>query len=115
MDPLWERAEELFHAALGQPEPERETWLAGQTGFDPAVRAEVRSLLAAERKNAAACIGASLAEVYAATGREGSNGLLLHAVYSKPASEGVDECCIWGDYFYLELLARLQLPWRPYW
>jgi unsaturated chondroitin disaccharide hydrolase len=66
-------------------------------------------------ENAAACIGASLAEVYAATGREGSNGLLLHAVYSKPASEGVDECCIWGDYFYLELLARLQLPWRPYW
>jgi serine/threonine protein kinase len=52
MNPLWERAEELFHAALGQPEPERETWVAAQTGFDPPVRAEVRSLLAAERRNA---------------------------------------------------------------
>ncbi len=66
-------------------------------------------------ENAAAAIGASLARRYAAAGDALSNGLLLHAVYSKPAGEGVDECCIWGDYFYLELLARLQLSWKPYW
>jgi unsaturated chondroitin disaccharide hydrolase len=66
-------------------------------------------------ENAAAAIAASLAELYAASGRELSNGLLLHGVYNKPAGEGVDECCIWGDYFYLELLARLQLSWRCYW
>lgn len=36
-----------------------------------------------------------------------SNGLLLHAVYAKPQGFGVDECNIWGDYFYMEALARL--------
>jgi unsaturated chondroitin disaccharide hydrolase len=66
-------------------------------------------------ENAAARIAASLAAAYAPVGSEPSGGLLLHAVYSKPAGEGVDECCIWGDYFYLELLARLQLAWEPYW
>ncbi|MGA3024935.1 MAG: serine/threonine-protein kinase [Bryobacteraceae bacterium] len=51
MDALWQRVEELFHSALQQPESEREAWLASQTGFDPAVRAEVRSLLAADRRH----------------------------------------------------------------
>jgi serine/threonine protein kinase len=51
MDPLWQLVEELFHSSLEQPEAERERWLAAQTGFDPAVRAEVRSLLAADRRN----------------------------------------------------------------
>lgn len=45
----------------------------------------------------------------------GSNGLLDHAVYHWPNKVGVDECCIWGDYFYLEALLRLKKPWRPYW
>lgn len=36
-----------------------------------------------------------------------SNGLLLHATYSKPHNGGVDECNIWGDYFYMEALARM--------
>jgi unsaturated chondroitin disaccharide hydrolase len=86
-------------------------------------------------ENAAASIAASLARSYAVgaaaggaadgarggsaaaggAAAAGSNGLLLHAVYDKPKRVGVDECCIWGDYFYLELLARLRLPWAPYW
>jgi unsaturated chondroitin disaccharide hydrolase len=66
-------------------------------------------------ENAAAHIAASLVTSYAVRAENASNGLLLHAVYNKPAARGVDECCIWGDYFYLELLARLQLPWKPYW
>lgn len=45
----------------------------------------------------------------------GSNGLLDHAVYHWPNKVGVDECCIWGDYFYLEGLVRLQRAWKPYW
>ena len=43
------------------------------------------------------------------------NGLLRHAVYHMPRGIGVDESCIWGDYFYLEALVRLSRPWRPYW
>ena len=46
---------------------------------------------------------------------EGSNGLLAHAVYHWPNRVGVDECCIWGDYFYLEGLTRLRRAWQPYW
>ena len=42
-----------------------------------------------------------------------SNGLLLHATYNK--KEGIDECNIWGDYFYLEALMRLSRDWNLYW
>lgn len=45
-----------------------------------------------------------------------SNGLLLHATYSKPHKNGVDEMNIWGDYFYMEALHRLLDPdWKLYW
>jgi unsaturated chondroitin disaccharide hydrolase len=46
---------------------------------------------------------------------EGANGLLAHAVYHWPNGIGVDESCIWGDYFYVEALMRLRKAWRPYW
>lgn len=44
-----------------------------------------------------------------------SNGLLLHAVYSKPANLGVDECNIWGCYYYMECLVRLIKGIKAYW
>jgi len=50
-----------------------------------------------------------------------SNGLLLHGVYAKSSlyntvsDSGVDECTIWGDYFWLELLMRLSCDWVTYW
>ena len=50
MDLFWQRVEEAFHSALQQPESDRESWLAAQSGFDPAVREEARSLLAADRR-----------------------------------------------------------------
>lgn len=52
---------------------------------------------------------------------EASNGLLLHGTYAKKTptntcnNAGVDECCIWGDYFYLEALTRLSSNWNLYW
>lgn len=46
---------------------------------------------------------------------DGSNAVLLHAVYHMPNKAGVDEACIWGDYFYLEALMRLRRVWSPYW
>lgn len=46
---------------------------------------------------------------------DGSNALLLHGVYHMPNNIGVDEACIWGDYFYLEALMRLRRTWVPYW
>ncbi len=45
-----------------------------------------------------------------------SNGLLLHATYSRPDGVGVDEMNIWGDYFYMEALHRMLDPdWKLYW
>ena len=45
-----------------------------------------------------------------------ANGLLLHATYSKPGNNGVDEMNIWGDYFYMEALHRMLDPeWELYW
>ena len=51
-----------------------------------------------------------------------SNGQLLRGTYSKKSpyntctEEGVDECVIWGDYFYMEALHRLLTPdWKIYW
>lgn len=58
---------------------------------------------------------------YAVKDRTESNGLVLHSTYSKKSPyntctpEGVDECNIWGDYFYLEALIRMSTDWNPYW
>jgi rhamnogalacturonyl hydrolase YesR len=45
----------------------------------------------------------------------GANGILKHAVYHMPNRVGVNESCLWGDYFYFEALVRLTRDWRPYW
>lgn len=65
-------------------------------------------------ENAAMHIVYNLALKYTTAGMK-SNGVLGHAVYNKPKHEGVDECVIWGDYFYLEALTRLVKDWRLYW
>lgn len=57
----------------------------------------------------------TLAESYFAKDAAPGAGLLAHAVYHKPNRIGVDESCVWGDYFYLEALARLTRIWKPYW
>lgn len=44
-----------------------------------------------------------------------SNGILKHGVYNKPRGIGIDECTIWGDYYYFEALVRvLKSDWRPF-
>lgn len=55
----------------------------------------------------------SLAEHYSTKGKE-SNGLIMHGVYVKDKL-GDDECCMWGDYFYMEALIRLKKDWELYW
>lgn len=52
---------------------------------------------------------------------EESDGQLLHGVYGKKTpyndciDHGIDECNLWGDYYYLEGLRRLCGNWVPYW
>ena len=65
--------------------------------------------------NAVKQILKSLIENYTTKDVPESNGLLLHAVYGKPQNAGVDECNIWGDYYYMEALVRLMKDWKLYW
>ncbi|MDF2613200.1 MAG: glucuronyl hydrolase [Clostridia bacterium] len=57
----------------------------------------------------------SLMEYYAPDNDTEAEGLLIHSVYNKPGGRGVDECTLWGDYFYLEALVRMTQIWNSYW
>lgn len=47
---------------------------------------------------------------------EESEGILMHGVYSWHHNKGIDECNLWGDYFFIESLMRLyKKNWRAYW
>ena len=57
----------------------------------------------------------SLIDRYSLPAEDLSDGLLTNAVYHMPKGIGVNERCLWGDYFYLEALMRLSRTWEPYW
>lgn len=66
-------------------------------------------------ENAVLKILKSLNENYSYKHDPKSNGVLLHAVYARPQGRGVDECCLWGDYYYFEALVRVYKDWQLYW
>ncbi|MEC0257063.1 glycoside hydrolase family 88 protein [Paenibacillus lautus] len=66
-------------------------------------------------ENAALRVLGALSDRYTTVSLPGSNGILQHAVYGKPLGNGIDECCIWGDYFYFEALVRVYKDWDMYW
>lgn len=50
------------------------------------------------------------------TVNEDSDGILMHGVYSWHNSKGIDECNLWGDYFFMEALMRLyKKDFKIYW
>lgn len=57
----------------------------------------------------------SLAEKYTTKEIPYSNGLLTQGVYTKPGNYGINECTLWGDYFYFEALIRLYKSWNSFW
>ena len=58
----------------------------------------------------------SLIDSYTTKDDPKSNGLLKHATYYYAGNLGIDECNIWGDYFYMEALMRFLNPdWKKYW
>lgn len=63
----------------------------------------------------------ALTEHCAVTSPARSNGQLLHGVYGKRTpyndciDHGIDECNLWGDYYYVEALTRMTRDWKPYW
>ncbi|MBR3934769.1 MAG: glycoside hydrolase family 88 protein [Clostridia bacterium] len=45
-----------------------------------------------------------------------ADGLLIHSSAAVPQGFGIEECTIYGDYFYLEALTRYLKPdWNRYW
>jgi hypothetical protein len=64
---------------------------------------------------AAIAIVQSLASRYTDTINVPGGGLIAHGVYHMPNKIGIDECCIWGDYFYLEALMRLAKIGELFW
>ncbi len=66
-------------------------------------------------KGAADKIMYSLYQNYSTKDMPESNGLLAHAVYSIPHNLGVDECNIWGCYYYMEALCRMMKISKAYW
>ena len=67
-------------------------------------------------KEKADLILSNLIKMYAASEEEEGNGLLKHSTYSRKRGSGVDEYCLWGDYFYVEALMRVLHPgWKMYW
>lgn len=63
----------------------------------------------------------SLIDYYAVSDSKISNGLLLHGVYAKKSpynpckDRNVNECNVWGDYYFMEALIRLSKDWNLYW
>lgn len=71
--------------------------------------------------HAAKCLIKPLTDLCAAKSPEESNGQLLHGVYGRKTpyndciDHGIDECNLWGDYYYVEALTRLSKKWNSYW
>jgi unsaturated chondroitin disaccharide hydrolase len=53
----------------------------------------------------------SLANSYLARG-DAHRGMLMHGCYSKPQNIGTDAAVMFGDYYFVEAIARLALPGR---
>ena len=60
-------------------------------------------------------IMSSLSKHYLMGMDEPGTGVLKHSVYHFDSDKGVDECCSWGDYFYVEALVRMTQSWKLYW
>ncbi len=58
----------------------------------------------------------SLIDKYTSFDDEAIEGILTHGSYHVKEDIGVDECMIWGDYFFMEALMRYKNPdWKCYW
>jgi len=44
------------------------------------------------------------------------DGIINHVTHALPQKQGIDECAVYGDYFYMEALMRYLNPdWKMYW
>ena len=133
--PLFEKVTDYFLAHLpedlvpywdftftdGSPEPRDSSAAAvaacGMLEMAPYLPAEKAGFY----RGAALRLLKALYQRCAVKSRAESDGLLLHGVYGRKTpyndciDHGIDECNLWGDYYYLEALVRLSRDWKPYW
>jgi unsaturated chondroitin disaccharide hydrolase len=57
----------------------------------------------------------SLVEKYSTINEKDAEGLLKHGSYHVRGNLAIDDYMIWGDYFYLEALMRLEKNHKGYW
>ncbi len=87
-----------------------------ETALSVIIRPDYSTYLAAAKRMMKA-----LVDLCSVTSPEISNGQLLHGVYGKKTpyndciDHGIDECNLWGDYYYVEALTRMTKDWNPYW
>lgn len=108
---------DLIFTADGDPRDSSAAPIAACGLLETAKHLKNEDGLKAVYQQAAGSILMNLARGYTTNGTA-SNGLLLHGVYCKDKGRGGwgdDECCIWGDYFYMEGLMRLEKDWNLYW
>jgi unsaturated chondroitin disaccharide hydrolase len=65
--------------------------------------------------SAAVRILESLAKTYMTKPEEDTMGLLNAGVYQMNSGKGVDQPTIWGDYYYMEALWRMQNNFKRFW
>jgi unsaturated chondroitin disaccharide hydrolase len=106
--PFWD-----FHADLKQPLP----WgpqmdssagaIAAAGLLDLARQTKSPERAAAYRATALATLDALAGPDYLAEGVPGWEGTLLHGVYHTAKGLGVDESVMWGEFFFVEALAKV--------
>ena len=48
--------------------------------------------------------------------KDDEDGLINKVTHAKPQGQGIEECAVYGDYFYLEAIMRYLRPdWKMYW
>ncbi|MCU6712105.1 glycoside hydrolase family 88 protein [Paenibacillus sp. J5C_2022] len=57
----------------------------------------------------------SLTRNYLTTKEDGSNALLKGGVYAYRIDNGINEPCVWGDYYYMEALWRVLRSFNRFW
>lgn len=66
-------------------------------------------------EDAALNIVNSLIDNYSSCIAESCDGLLKHGACNVNKNKGVDACNIFGDYFFVEALTKINQTWNPYW
>lgn len=107
------------------PEGSDEAWDSSASAIAICGMLEMAKYLPAEKAAQYTAIAKrmmkALVDLCAAKSPAISNGQLLHGVYGRKTpyndckDHGIDECNLWGDYYYLEALTRLSRDWKPYW